>query len=169
MHSYSIDSAARSKVYVTLALFSAGLPAGMAEVTAWAHQWIAAAPTVTWPVSFGATFGFLFAVFDRRLWRARPFTAWHSIPNLVGTWEASGVSSFKETPESPNHTFTMKVIIKQTFTKLEVFTETAESTSRSTMASIDSDHAVATSVIPWTICACCVDAASGNSAKLFRW
>ena len=36
----------------------------------------------------------------------------------------------------------MQVIIKQTFTKIEVFAETKDSTSRSTMASICTQHAV---------------------------
>ena len=62
------------------------------------------------------------------------------IVNLDGKWKAEGESSFKD-ENGKNLKYDIDIIIKQTFTKIEVFGETKESTSRSTMVSIELSRA----------------------------
>jgi hypothetical protein len=64
----------------------------MAKASVFVHQWITSMPTLAWPLSLGATFAALFWLVDSVLWRARPFKPLFGIPDLNGTWEATGIS-----------------------------------------------------------------------------
>lgn len=141
MHSYSIDTEARKIVYVTIGVISFAVPGVGAHLVDHIRSFVASIPA-GWPLSFGTTFGLLFFLYDKLAWRWRYFRWLHGIPDLNGTWSAQGVSSFKTDEHgSPAHEFSMEVVIRQTFSRLEVFTETEGSTSRSTMASICLQHA----------------------------
>lgn len=143
MHSYSLDTDARKWVYVALGVAAFALPACVSQVSTWFQSVVASLPLLNWPLSFGATFGVVFFAFDRYLWRTQLFSRLHSVPVLQGTWNVDGISSFQSDPETgaPTHTFKMIVVIRQTFTRIEVFTETPDSTSRSTVAGISVNHA----------------------------
>jgi hypothetical protein len=135
MHDYSIDTAVRRWAHVIIAVVSLSLPAWITSVL----STLIPGP-ITFPISFGATFFIFYMLFEHLLWK------WlipvHGIANLNGDWTATGTSSYKD-PETGEHkTFSMVVKIKQTFSRLEVFTDTAESTSRSFMASLELEHAV---------------------------
>lgn len=136
MHDYSIDSPIRQKANVVLAIVSFLVPG-----------WFAAAAASMGMIklggmalSFGAVFALLEWLFDRWIWRA--LAPAFGIPNLNGTWEGHGVSSWTNPETNQPHHYTMEITIRQTFTKLEVHTETVESTSRSFMASFETQHAV---------------------------
>lgn len=66
----------------------------------------------------------------------------HNLPDLNGDWVADGTSSYADPNTGENLKFRMNVKIKQTFSQIEFFTETENSTSRSFMASIETNHAV---------------------------
>jgi hypothetical protein len=95
---------------------------------------------LAFPVSFSALFGALYFIFDRWLWK---YFSWlTSIPNLAGEWVAEGKSSYIDPITNKNVVFNMAITIRQNFSKIEIFTETKESTSRSTMAGFFSQHAI---------------------------
>jgi hypothetical protein len=143
MHSYSIDSDLRIKAYLILGAAAALLPSAMAVVNQSMKDVFAAFPTLAWPLGLGATYSIFILIFDKWIWKQRPLRAIHGIPDLNGIWDAKGLSSYQlDADRSPSAEFSMTVTIRQTFSRMEVFTQTNDSTSRSTMASICSDHAV---------------------------
>jgi hypothetical protein len=140
VHAYSIDDGIRRRVYVTLGVAAFAVPGFCSDISAVFAQTLA---WIRWPLGFGATFGLLFWLFDRFVWRWPLVRNVHAIPILDGEWQGDGLSSSYKTPESPDgHRFTMFVKIRQTFSRMEVFTETESSTSRSTMAGFELQHAV---------------------------
>lgn len=140
MHSYSVDTNARQWVFAGLAVVAFALPSGIAQAVDALQGYFASMPAVTWPLSFGATFGAAFWLFDRHLWK---HIRCLGIPILDGRWRAEGLSSYQLDPDTgvPIHQFSMDVTIRQTFTRIEVFTLTPDSESRSTMASVCIDSA----------------------------
>ncbi len=136
MHDYSIDSNIRRVTHVVLAVVSLSLPTW---VTKFAVQ-TGMPAWVSFPLSFGATFGLLYFIVDRFAWRW--LCTLHGIPDLQGKWEAQGKSSYIDPATQQPVEFSMTVTIRQTFSRIEVFTETKDSTSRSFMASIEIQHAV---------------------------
>jgi len=136
MHSYSLDTPIRRKIHVFLALIAMVIPAFIEN----ARTFFGISPQYGFPVTFSAVYGVLFYLMDKWFWR------WCSeqigIPNLNGRWEAIGKSSYKDPDTGENKEFNMEITIKQTFSVMEVFTKTGDSTSRSTMASICTQHAV---------------------------
>lgn len=143
MHSYSIDSSARRTVHYALALLAAAVPGAVTSMSAAAHAWYATTPIVAWPLSMGGTFGLLYFVWDRFVWKWPGVVRLHGVPNLNGRWDGHGVSSYDEKEDgTPGSEFSLSVTIRQTFSMVEIFGQNDESTSESTMASIRSDHAV---------------------------
>ena len=141
MHSYSIDSDIRRTLYLGLAVAAVFLPSGIAKLSEYLSLLFASSPTFAWPIGVGATYGILFFLFDKFLWKFTGFI--HHVPNLNGTWQAAGTSSYQvDAAGSPVAEFSLKVIIRQTFTRIEIFAESKDSTSRSTMASLCSSGAV---------------------------
>lgn len=130
MHTYSIDSSIRRAVYVALGVIAFGFPAWISEL----RNLVGLPQAISYPVSFGVTFGALHLIFDRWAWRILP--KFSLLPNLNGAWIAEGVSSYQGKP------FTGKVTIKQTFSAMEIFGDFEESTSRSTLSGFCLDHAV---------------------------
>ena len=136
MHPYSLDNSVRQYVYVGIAVIAILAPQyieqlrvifGLSEVYA-----------VT--VSFGLIYGILFFIIDKYAWKLLTYI--DLIPNLNGNWKAKGKSSYKDEDGEP-FTYDMDVKIKQTLTKLEVYTITKDSISKSKMASIELDNAQA--------------------------
>lgn len=130
MHYYSIDSEIRKKVHSLLAVIALTIPGLFEQVRTLFHL------PVGWgfPLTFGALFGFLYLIVDLYAWKwIANFT---KIPILNGKWTAKGKSSYIDPETKKNLEFEMQITIKQTFSKMEIFTETKDSTSQSTMASI---------------------------------
>jgi hypothetical protein len=136
MHSYSIDTNARQTVYFVLAIVSFVIPSLVASD--WVTHYVG--DKLSYPFGVGATFGVLFLLFDRVLWKRLQFIL--HIPDLNGTWIAKGISSYEDPATGEPIEYEMKYWIKQTFTRIEICGETDKSTSRSTMASLEIDHAV---------------------------
>lgn len=136
MHSYSIDTDVRRWTYRLIGAVALAIPAVFEK----ARTLFGLSPHWGFPISSGALFGALYFFFDKWGWRwgVKIF----GVPDLNGKWLATGVSSYVDPDTQRPMNFEMKVTIKQTLSKLEVFTETNDSTSRSTMASICTDHAV---------------------------
>ncbi|GAA5135179.1 hypothetical protein GCM10023213_08020 [Prosthecobacter algae] len=136
MHPYSIDTNARQTVYSLLAIIAFVIPGFVASdrVT---HL---VGDKLSYPFGVGATFGVLFLLFDHVFWKWLQFIL--HIPNLNGTWTAKGISSYEDPATGKPMEFVMEYKIKQTFTRIEISGETDKSTSRSTMASLEIDHAV---------------------------
>ena len=131
MHSYSIDSEIRRVIYVALGIIAFALPTWVVS----AEKLLSTPFSVGYPISFGITFGFLHFLFDRWFWRLlSPFGL---IANLSGKWTVEGRSSYKD-----GFQFTGDIIIRQTFSSMEVFGDFANSTSKSILAGICLNHAV---------------------------
>ena len=143
MHSYSLDIGIRRKVYFGIAVLAFVFP----SVMAWLLSYVAAlhleiGPNFEWPLSVGTAYGIIFFAVDRWLWRIVPLRFVIGIPDLNGDWQGKGVSSYElNADKKPVHPFDMKITIRQTFTRIQVFTETPESVSKSIMASICLDQA----------------------------
>lgn len=91
-------------------------------------------------VSFGGIgtftlFGIFWTLFDRWLWRKPPFLAIHGIPDLNGEWEGELISSFKDNSDV-NTSCSMKLIITQTFSKMQCTSHYPSSSSRSAIIGI---------------------------------
>jgi hypothetical protein len=136
MHDYSIDTTVRRYAHVVIALVSLSLPAAIRDILA---TW-GAPPNWGFVISFGATFALFYFLFETFVWKWLTFA--HGIPDLNGNWTARGTSSYKDPDTGENRQFSMAVKIRQTFSRMEVFTDTAESTSRSFMASMEVEHSV---------------------------
>lgn len=136
MHSYSIDSDIRKKVYFWIFVISMTIPLIFEKI-----RLVTGLPDyIAFPISFTTLLGSLYFVFNNHLWKwSSSFTL---IPDLSGEWEAKGKSSYLDPISKENVMFTMIVTIRQNFSEMEIFTETPESTSRSTMAGIFVQHAV---------------------------
>lgn len=69
---------------------------------------------------------FLWWLFDRYLWKMKPFSYWHHIRDLNGVWTGEGISSFRETH------YWFQLTITQTFSKMacEVKTQSSVSSAR---------------------------------------
>lgn len=136
MHSYSIDSDIRKKVYFGIFVIAMAIPAVFEKI-----RMLTGLPDyLAVPLSFSTIFGALYFIFNCFLWK---YFSWlTSIPNLAGEWVASGKSSYTDPVTNENVTFVMAITIRQNFSEMEIFTETAESTSRSTMAGFFSRHAI---------------------------
>ena len=136
MHPYSIDTNARQTVYFVLAIVAFVIPGLVAS------EWVTrlVGDKLSYPFGVGATFGVLFLLFDHVFWKRLQFIL--HIPNLNGTWTAKGISSYEDPATGKPMEFVMEYQIKQTFTRIEISGEADKSTSRSTMASLEIDHAV---------------------------
>ncbi len=133
MHYYSFDTEIRRYVYVFITLISSSIPTIFKDLTVFWHLpngWSLLA-------TFGTCFALLYFLFDHLIWKLLKY--FNLVLNLNGNWIASGESSYLS--DGTPHKFSMKIKIKQTFTKIEIHTETENSISRSTMASISLDHA----------------------------
>lgn len=136
MHSYSVDTPVRRQVYFAIAVAAFAIPRGIA----WAAGLLVPGEAFAYPLTVGTTFAAIHLLFDRLIWKK--FGFWHKIPELNGRWTAHGVSSYRDPETNEPVRFSMTYIIRQTFSRIEVFGETEKSTSKSLMASLDTDHAV---------------------------
>ena len=136
MHPYSIDTNVRQMVFFILGVISFVVPSFVGS------DWVTrvVGNKLSYPFSVSATFGGLFLLFDHFLWKRIQFLL--HIPNLNGTWIARGISSYEDPASGKPLEFEMAYQIKQTFTRIEICGDTDKSTSRSTMASLEIDHAV---------------------------
>lgn len=133
MHPYSIDTNLRMTLHGVMAIFSASLVGGI-------NHWLAINSFAVSLSAFGC-FGVVWFLLDQL---CLPVIAKaSSLPDLNGLWIAKGISNFPDKRTGKNFEYEMEVRIKQTFSKIEVFTKTETSESRSTMASLLIDKSVA--------------------------
>lgn len=138
MHSYSIDTDARRVFHAALVLLAIGLAGAIASLASWAHL------PQAWAGSFtaGACFGLLYLIFDKWLWRAlKPV---HGVPNLQGTWQVRGRSSFQPEGSSEFAEFAGEMKIRQTFSRIHFCADFPQSISKSTLAGFELNGAETT-------------------------
>lgn len=135
MHPYSLDNQLRKWIYIVISCISISVPIYFDVLMKFLGF-----EYISFTLSFGITFGILFFLVDKYLWKTFKFL--NMIPNLEGKWMVSGISSFQE-ENGNNYKFNMEIEIKQTLTSIEIFAETQDSTSKSTMASIEMNHSKA--------------------------
>lgn len=84
--------------------------------------------------SVWAFFGLLYVLFDHQLWKLKALRAIGVVvvPDLNGTWQGSGTSSYDDHKES--HQLTLE--IRQTWTQLSIVLVSANSRSQSTVGSV---------------------------------
>jgi len=126
MHSYSLDNQIRKIVFSGLGVVSF-LLAG------YLNNWVSASFPM-FSISFGVIFGFTSFLFEVFLWKA--LVPFGQILNLNGTWKGQGFSSYKD-----GAAFETEFMIKQSFTRIEIFSESAESISNSIVAGLHVDTA----------------------------
>ncbi len=131
MHDYAIDS--RERVFVVRFLFMASalvsgiaatlIPSGLLPI-----RWLLPIPSIA------LVFGVSYWAFDNWLWRWRFLRVLRliSVPDLRGAWAGTVASSYTEFEK----TQLVTVAIEQTWTKIAVRLNTAESSSWSLTASI---------------------------------
>ncbi len=135
MHPYSLDNQLRKWIYIVISCISISVPIYFDVLMKFLGF-----EYISFTLSFGITFGILFFLVDKYLWKTFKFL--NMIPNLEGKWMVSGISSFQD-ENGNNYKFNMEIEIKQTLTSIEIFAETQDSTSKSTMASIEMNHSKA--------------------------
>lgn len=135
MHPYSLDNQLRKWIYIVISCISISVPIYFDVLMKFLGF-----EYISFTLSFGITFGILFFLVDKYLWKTFKFL--NMIPNLEGKWMVSGISSFQD-ENGNNYKFNMEIQIKQTLTSIEIFSETQDSTSKSTMASIEMNHSKA--------------------------
>ncbi|MFZ5803285.1 MAG: hypothetical protein ACOY7U_00375 [Acidobacteriota bacterium] len=130
MHQYATDSQERRNVIMGIALLSVALAFGLhrfAEAVSYEIPWWIDAPSI-WGIS-----GTLYAFFDKWLWRHCLLrkVGVVRVPDLGGKWRGRGFTSFEE-----GKPYEVELEIRQTWTRLSVHLETAQSISRSLTASL---------------------------------
>jgi len=131
MHPYATDSPERMRIPLILGGISIAL-ACLVSLIPWRAPWWIDAPSVA------AFYGFLYAWFDRRLWRAK----WLQkiglvrVPDLNGEWHGIILSSHDENGRDHD----VAVEIKQTWTRLCVLLRAERSRSRSLIAAVHMDE-----------------------------
>ncbi|HET9284922.1 MAG TPA: hypothetical protein VFR24_23470 [Candidatus Angelobacter sp.] len=116
---YSVDTAIRQSVYITVATLSIGISYGLVHAFGKYELYKVAAP------SAGAICALVLWFFDHMLWRIRGFNQFLGIPNLNGEWKGVVNKPNAGTP------LDVTVTISQTFHKLSIVLETATTRSRS--------------------------------------
>ena len=132
MHSYSIDDK-RIKVLESMggisflaSLFILKIINGFVDSIN-SLPYINHIPYIPQISTFGVVFIALFYLFDRRLWKSKL----SKIPNINGDWEGK-----IETSHNDREEIDVKVTIKQTWSSISIILETANSRSKSEVASI---------------------------------
>lgn len=129
MTRYSIDNNAREKAmrFVMVASFVLTIFINMVAVPYLEHLAIElhcselfASFVVVGFASMSAlsVFGLFWLLFDNYLWKCRPFDSMLGIPNLNGEWEGKGTTRFGD-EDSNLATYSMSMIVTQTFSKIE--------------------------------------------------
>lgn len=135
MHSYSIDNK-RIKVLESMggisflaSLFILKIINGFVDSIN-SLPYINHIPYIPQISTFGVVFIALFYLFDRHLWKSK-LSKLSKIPNINGDWEGK-----IETSHNGREEIDVKVTIKQTWSSISIILETANSRSKSEVASI---------------------------------
>ena len=130
MHPYATNSSERKNVVVAIALLSV--------VFGWCLHWVIEWSGLQLPWWVGApsvigSFGILYQLFDKWLWRIAVFRKIGivKVPDLNGRWDVEGHTSFDR-----NLSYSGESVIQQTWTRISVFMETDDSRSYSLSASL---------------------------------
>lgn len=133
MHAYASDSVFRSpQAYFVLAVIGAAMAWGVSLLV----QALSAEP-LPWWVEIPSTltcFGIVVWIYDRLVWRW-----WSNLPDMTGTWIGDIQSSYDDQTPIP-----CVVRIRQSWLRIGIALETAQSLSHSTMASLVLDHGLET-------------------------
>ena len=143
-HEYSLLGSNRASVGRWLYVAAAALSAGIVFVLLAAVDLAKAVglnqnlpPGVLSLVGAGSVYLVLYGLFDRYGWKVGPIGRWLKLPNLAGKWTVEGVALDKQ----PNIAWRGTVTIVQSWDKLRVHMETAQSASDSIAAALQPDEA----------------------------
>lgn len=139
-HEYSVIGHQRARIAMIQA-FIAGAVAGLLSYGAGVligqlvqSNWINPTNIIYWPITGGAVFAVLFAVFDSVVWRTKWVNWLVGIPDLSGEWDVAG-QSFNENNQ-PTFEWSGTAIITQSYEKLKLHLKTETSHSNSVTAAI---------------------------------
>jgi SMODS-associating 2TM, beta-strand rich effector domain len=134
MHPYATDSNERQKVTFGLAVLAVGVAWGLSRLFTFLHL------TVPWWLDAPSTmgiFGIFYAAFDNVLWRQRWVHRMGlvKVPLLEGKWQGCVRSSFDQ--HAVEHQ--VSVNIRQSWTRISLILESANSTSQTLVGSLQVD------------------------------
>ena len=133
MHSYATNARDREEVAIIIAVVAvmATLALGYLNTTLQLQiPWWVDTPSVM------GFYGLFYKLYDTLLWRFKfGFIKLSSIPHVSGTWYGVVKSSYSEKLETP-----LVICIHQTWTRISIRAETANSRSFSTMAALNTDE-----------------------------
>ena len=145
-HEYAIlGGYNRAKVGRYLAHFSATLSAAFVFVLLSAVNFakhfgvsVNLPPIVMSLLGAASIYGILYWAFDNYAWRVVRVSRFLNVPNLAGTWRCDGVSEDKQPPVP----WTGQVVIVQSWDKIRIHLQTAQSSSDSVAAALLDDSPV---------------------------
>lgn len=130
MHAYATDAKDRESIPLWLAAFAVAAALALSSVLKflkWEVPWWVDAPSVM------GFYGFFYYLFDNFIWSYQLGKfSFSSIPNLKGTWVGVIHSSYNDTDYDG-----IVLYVHQTWSSVSVQLQTMTSSSRSTMASIN--------------------------------
>lgn len=106
----------------------------LAKKLGWNHN---VPPLVLSLVGAGAVYALLYWLFDKYAWKWRLITSWLKVPDVSGTWRCDGQSLNQ--PGSGSTSWCGAVQISQSWDRLRVILQTADSTSYSVNAALIHD------------------------------
>lgn len=127
MHTYSIDTEERRNIIFIIATASIALNSLLKHL----FLQFLCLTIIQVPTAF-TIFGLLYLLFDKVLWKIKPFSLCLKTPNFNGLWEGQYESSYQ------GMIVPAKLKIKQTWTKIEIISLNGdkETQSNSSMAGI---------------------------------
>jgi hypothetical protein len=135
MHEYVCPPASRVKVVFWIAIASVAVSIGVGAALK-AVSFVP--PEFAAPPAVATVFAILFAIYDRWVWRLKPFGKRVSkIPDLRGDWH--GTIDIREGDKSATGTYECQASIRQTWNRIAIEFKTDFSKSHSTLASLTTD------------------------------
>lgn len=139
-HEYSVIGHRRARIAMIQA-FIAGAIAGLLSYGAGMligqlinSKWINPTNIIYWPVTGGAVFAAIFAIFESIVWRKAWVNWLVGIPDLSGEWEVAGQSY--DANNEPTFEWLGIVTVTQSYEKLKLHLKTETSYSNSVTAAI---------------------------------
>jgi len=145
LHDYSIDRHPKEIVFFILAFLAISIAPSLNRLIAHLVEDLDVATGWGWgsvtaiPV-FGV-FGFIYWLFNTRLWRYKWLRGLLLVPDLNGTWHCDGVTVLRQGAEA-NTPWSGQITITQSWSKLLLHLKTGQSASRSFSASISREPGV---------------------------
>lgn len=139
-HEYSIVGHRRAQIAMYQAFIAGAIAGGVSVCIGFLAtlfvdlEWIEPLNVILWPLTGGAVFAVLFAIFEKIIWRKKWLNWFVGVPDLAGVWQVEG-QSFDE-KEKPTYQWQAEITISQSYEKLSIHLKTESSSSQSVTAAI---------------------------------